>query len=141
MTALFTKQMLIDARACSAQVEAFERLFGDSVNVTVAKARKVADVFDWDFATRFLDAEGLAEYERVRGPAWAEYERVVGPAWTEYKRVEGPALAEYERVEGPALAEYERVEGPAWTEYKRAEGAAWAAAYIATCKRRALVAA
>lgn len=60
MKAAITKQMLVDANACSEQVEAFARLFGDSVNVTVAKARKVAHVFDWGFATR------------IQGPAWAQ---------------------------------------------------------------------
>ena len=115
MAAILTKQMLIDAKACEDQVAAFERLFGDSVNVTVAKARKVAKVFEWDFARRFLDAEGLAECERVTAAALAEYERVRAAAWAEYKRVTAPALAEYERV----------------------RAAAWAKAYIATCKRRA----
>jgi hypothetical protein len=69
MSAIFTKQMLIDANACSGQVAEFERLFGDSVVVTVAKARKVADVFDWNFAAQFLDDEGRTEYERVTAAA------------------------------------------------------------------------
>ena len=118
MSALFTKQMLIDANACQEQIAHFERLFGDSVVVTVAKARKVANVFDWDFAERFLDAPASAEYERVKAPA----------------------SAEYERVEASALAEYQRVEAPAWAEYQRVKAAAWATAYIATCKRKQVAA-
>ena len=125
MSAIFTLKMLTDAQACSEQVNKFRDTFGDSVNVTVARARKVADKFDWDFAVRFLDDEGKAEYERVNGPASAEYQRVRGAALAEYQRVSGAALAEYQRVNGPALAEYQRV-----------SGAAWASAYIATCKRR-----
>ena len=114
MTAIITRQQIIEAHACRGQVDDFTRLFGESVVVTVAKARKVASVFDWDFAVRFLDDEGWAEYKRVSGAALAEYRSVSGPAWAEYQRVSGVALAEYTRVSGPA----------------------WAAAYIATCKRR-----
>ena len=128
MSAIITLQMLLDESACKAQVEKFRELFGESVNVTVAEARKVADKFDWRFAVRFLDAEGRADYERVTGPAWAEYERARRAAWAAYRRVRGPAWADYDRVTGPAWAEYERVTGPAW-----------ASAYIATCARRKAV--
>lgn len=93
MTAIFTLKMLTDARACSAQVDLFRSTFGNRVNVTVARARKVADKFGWNFAVRFLDDEGKAEYERVNGAAWAEYERVCGAALAEYNRVRGPAWA------------------------------------------------
>jgi hypothetical protein len=114
MKAIFTKQMLIDAKACQSQIDLFAEKFGDHVVVTVAKARKVAGLFDWDFAGRFLSPT-----------AWAEYNRVQGLAWAEYQRAKGLALAEYQRIQGPALAEYKRVTGPAW-----------AAAYIATCTKR-----
>ena len=93
MNAIFTIKMLTDARVCSDKVELFHSTFGDSVNVTVARASKVADKFDWDFAVRFLDSEGRVEYERVRGAAWAEYKRVRDAARVEYKRVRGAAWA------------------------------------------------
>jgi tryptophan-rich sensory protein len=126
MKPIITAAQLEAVNACAKEVALFRKTFGESTVVTVAKARKVASLFDWGFGTCLLDDEGRAEYERVRGPAWAEYKRVEGPAWAEYKRVEGPAWAEYKRVRGPA-----------WAEYKRVEGPAWASAYIATCKRRA----
>ena len=47
-------------------------------------------------------------------PALAEYERVKAPAWAEYLRVTAQALAEYERVKATAWAEYLRVTAPAW---------------------------
>ena len=81
MAAIFTLKQLTDARACAEQVALFKATFGDSVNVTVAKARKVANKFDWDFAVRFLDNDGNHEYKRVRAPALAEYERVNAAAW------------------------------------------------------------
>ena len=136
MSAIFTKQMLTDAEACSGQVAEFERLFGDSVVVTVAKARKVVNVFDWNFAAQFLDDEGRTEYERAKAPALAGYRRVTAAAWAEYDRAKSAAWAEYERVTAAAWAEYERVTAPALAEYDRAKAPAWAAAYIATCKRR-----
>jgi len=113
-------QTLIDKRACTAQVDLFRHIFGESVEITSALCESVAAQFDWNWASRYLlTPAALAEYERVQGPALAEYERVQGAALAEYERVRGPARAEYERVQGPALAEYERVEGPAYAEYER----------------------
>lgn len=58
--------------ACADQAAEFERLFGQSVTVTVAKARKVAQVFDWNWAAdAFLKAPALAEYARATAPAFA----------------------------------------------------------------------
>ena len=68
--------MLENAKACRPQIDLFRALFGESVVVTVARARKVSDQFDWDYAARFLDAVGLAEYRCVLATAWAEYVRV-----------------------------------------------------------------
>jgi hypothetical protein len=68
---IMTKQMLIDAGACSDQVDLFEETFGDSVVVTVKRAKKVAHLFDWEWATRLLDRQARAEYKRVKAPAWA----------------------------------------------------------------------
>ena len=126
MSAIFTAAMLEEAKACQPQIDLFRAIFGESVVVTVARARKVSDQFDWHYASRFLDAVGRAEYERVRAPALAEYRRVQAPASAEYSRVQATAWAEYKRVQAPASAEYRRVRAPAW-----------ASAYIATHKRAA----
>ena len=61
--ATFTAAMLEEAKACQPQIDLFRALFGESVVVTMARARKVSDQFDWDYAERFLDALGLAEYD------------------------------------------------------------------------------
>ena len=124
MSAIFTAAMLENAKACQPQIDLFRALFGESVVVTVARARKVSGQFDWGYAERFLDALARAEYDRVRAPALAEYERALAPAW-----------AEYERVRAPAWAYYERVRASAWAEYGRVRASAWASAYIATRKR------
>jgi hypothetical protein len=137
MKAVITLKMLTDAGACSDQVDLFRSMYGDSVNVTVARAKKVAGIFDWNFARRFLDKQGEAEYQRITGPAWAEYERIKGVASAEYERIRGAAWAEYNIITGAALAEYNIIRGPAWAEYNIIRGTAWAEAYIATCKRQA----
>ena len=111
---IITKQMLIDADACSDQVDLFEKTFGDSVVVTIKRAEKVAALFQWRWATRLLDATAQAEYDRVEAAAWSEYNRVTAPAWAEYHRAKAPALAEYNRVIEPASAEYRRVIASAW---------------------------
>ena len=123
---IMTKQMLIEADACTSQVDLFEKTFGDSVVVTIKRAEKVAHLFDWTWAARFLDA-----------PAWAEYRRVVAPAWAEYLRVKATALAEFNRAKATAWAKYKRVEATAWAEYKRVEATAWATAFIDMHKRGA----
>jgi len=124
MTAIITLKQLTDARACSEQVERFEATFGDSVNVTVAKARKVSGLFDWDFAVRFLDGEGKAAYEAAMAPAYAAYKAARAAAYAAYDAATAPAYAAYEAARAPAAAAYEAARAPAW-----------ASAYIATCKR------
>ena len=145
---IITKQMLIDAKACPDQVNLFEKTFGDSVIVTVSRAKKVANLFQWDWAIRLLDGQGQAEYERVIAPALAECKRVIAAAlaeckrvreaaWAEYRRFGATALAEaeYKRVEATARAEFERVTAPAWAECKRVEATSLATAFIDMHKR------
>ena len=93
MSAIFTATMLEEAKACQPQIDLFRALFGESVVVTVARARKVSGQFDWGYAERFLDAVGWAEYKRVQATAWAEYKRVRALASAEYRRAQAPAWA------------------------------------------------
>ena len=93
MKALFTLQMLIDEKACEEQTVLFRETFGQSVNVTVARAKKVAGLFDWNFARRFLDGQAKADFDRIRAAArdvgwaaaWAaardDYDRACAAAW------------------------------------------------------------
>jgi len=121
---IITKQMLIDADACTSQVDLFEETFGDSVVVTVKRAEKVAHLFEWGWAIRLLDAQGQAENMRAAAAASAEY-----------RRVEAAARAEYNCVTAAAFVEYKRVEAAAWDEGRRARAAAWATAFIDMHKR------
>ena len=54
------------AKACPEQVALFRAHFGDGGTVTLAKVRKVAGLFNWDWAARFLlSPASRAEYARV----------------------------------------------------------------------------
>ena len=102
-------QTLIDLRACREQVDLFRAKFGESVDVTPELCEAVASEFDFCWAARnLLLPTALAEYERVRAPAYAEYERVTAPAYAEYERVRDAAYAECERVRDAAYAECDR---------------------------------
>jgi hypothetical protein len=105
---VITKQMLIDADACSDQVDLFERTFGDSVVVTIKRAEKVAHLFHWGWALRLLDRQGQAEYTRAIASAWVEYHRATAAALAEYRCFKGAISAEYERVRADARAKLDR---------------------------------
>ena len=82
MTNTLTIKDLRVAGACADQVKLFEQHFGDGGTVTLAKVRKVASLFNWNWAAlHLLSPAGRAEYNRVSAPAWAEYERIVASAW------------------------------------------------------------
>jgi hypothetical protein len=146
MKALFTLQMLIDANACVEQTFLFRETFGGSVNVTVARAKKVAGLFDWTFARRFLDERGLDDYDffraaaradcdRACAAAWADYNRACAVAWADYDRISAAAWADCDRIRAAARADYNRIHAAAWADCDRACAVAWATAYIATCRR------
>jgi hypothetical protein len=90
---IITKQMLIDADACSDQVDLFEKTFGDSVVVTVKRAEIVAHLFQWEWAIRLLDAQRQDEYSRVIEAARAKLDRAEAPAFAKYTRVIAVAWA------------------------------------------------
>lgn len=54
MKAIITLQQLIDAKACPTQCYQFQKLFGDSVEVTVERAEKCTHIFNWDWAAETL---------------------------------------------------------------------------------------
>jgi hypothetical protein len=139
MKAPFTLQMLIDAEACEPQVDLFRETFGNSVNVTVARAKKVAGLFDWGFAQRFLDGQGKADFDRTNDAAWADYERTRAAAWADLDRICDAARADFDRTNDAALADYNRARDAALDDYRRTSAAAWATAYIATCCRKGAV--
>jgi hypothetical protein len=141
---IVTKQMLTDAKACRKQVDLFEKTFGDSVVVTVKRAEKVVHLFQWDWGTRLLDAQGRAEYSCGIEEAQAKLDRVIEPALAEYYRVIAAAFAKYDharayyhKAKAAAHAEYLRVEAAELDEYRHVLATAWATAFIDMHKRGA----
>ena len=68
-------QQLYDVQACGGQVELFKQQFGDSVLVTIQRAKEFSTVFDFDFAARhFLSKAAWKVYEDACAPAWKVYD-------------------------------------------------------------------
>ena len=106
--------------ACYRQRTLFKEKFGDEVKVSVALARGIAKDFDWDWAAdHLLSHLALAEYKKVRDPAWDDYKKVRDLARAEYKKVRDPALAEWKKVCDPAWADYNKVRDLARAEYNK----------------------
>jgi hypothetical protein len=136
-----TKQTLIDADAYSRQVKLFEETFGDSVVVTAARAKKVAQAFDWPcVAETLLDATGIEEYKRADARINAKYSRDSRPALEKYVRASSPAYIGApidQRALRVATDEYYSDTAPILAESQRASAAAFAKAYINMHQRKA----
>ena len=79
---ILTLQQLRDVRACDEQVELFKQHFGDSVLVTVARAKKFSTVFDFDFAARhFLSTAARKVYEDTDVATLKVYGDACAAAW------------------------------------------------------------
>jgi hypothetical protein len=91
--AVITLKQLKAAKAYPQQVRLFKKHFGESTTVTLAKAMKVAGLFDWMWAAgEFLTAPAWAEFERATAPAWAEFKCARAAAWAEFKRATAAAF-------------------------------------------------
>ena len=134
MKAVLTLKQLIDAGACQDQVDLFRQEFGDSVNVTVAKARRYAGRFDFAWAARcLLDAPARAKYDKAHNAARAAL-------WAKYEKAHDAALAEYGKVRAGARAalwaKYEKALDAAWAEHEKVRAGALAQAWIDMRKRK-----
>jgi hypothetical protein len=139
-----TLQQLIDAKACPQQVELFRKHFGESVRVTVPKARKYAQAFSWDFAARhFLDASALKAYDEATASAWEVYRESTASARKAYREAPASASARkaydgviasarkaYDEVIASARKTYDEVIASARKAYSEVVAVAFAAAYL-----------
>lgn len=106
---IITTEQLRQADACKDQVELFQSLFGDSVDVTEAICTEYADQFDFTWAAmKLLSNQKQIEYEEVRSRAGDKYERIRAPAWAKYERSITQARAEYDKVLDKVQAEYDQ---------------------------------
>jgi hypothetical protein len=89
------------------------------VIVDAIKAGKMAGL---GIAKQLLTPEALAEYEKIRQPAWEEYEKIVQPAQAEYLKIRQPAWEEYEKIQQPAWEEYEKIrQSTFWNLFSKPE--------------------
>ena len=105
-----TKQMLLDKKACSEQVELFVSLFGEEVTVTKAnclKAWKARIDFNWA-AYNLLTSEQGKHYGAIEQQAYEEYGAIQQPAWGAYLSIQRQAYEKYEAIKQQAYEEYNK---------------------------------
>ena len=138
---IITKQTLIEANAPDHHLMKFEENFGDSVAVTVANAKKVAQLYIWScVAETLLDATGLEEFKRANARINAKYSRDAAPALEKYVRACTPAHIDApigQRALKVATDEYYSDNAPILAESQRANAAAFAKAYNNMQRRKA----
>ncbi len=134
---ILTLQQLCDVHACDGQVELFKQHFGDSVLVTVARAKEFSTVFDFDFAARhflskaarkvYKDAYAPARkvHDDTRAAAWKVYEDAYAAAWDVYEDARTAALKVCDDTYAPARKVYEDAYAAAWKVYEDACAPAW----------------
>ena len=110
---------------CSDQVVEFKWRFPDGVTIetreeAIAEASAVADVFDWDWATRNL----------LSTPARKAYMAATSQAREDYLSATAPAWEAYMADKAPAWEAYKTATAPAWEAYKTALATAFAAAWF-----------
>ena len=98
----------------------------DNFPKEIVKAIKEGRLSRIGICLEVLNVQGIAEYQKIKQPAYAEYEKIKQSAWAEYKKIEQSALAEYEKIEQSAWAEYKKIEQSALAEYEKIEQSAWA---------------
>jgi hypothetical protein len=99
MKARITYKQLESLNACSDQLAKFKELFGDEIVVTIARAKKYSEYFDWSWiVNKTLSAPLLAEYEKAHAPLWEKYKKACTYLWAEYEKARAPLLAEYKKA-------------------------------------------
>ena len=139
---VLTAATLKSKGACSDQVALFRSTFGESVAVTPARARKVAALFDCDWAAQNLlspeahkayrtaTATAYAAHEAAAATAYAAYEAATAPAYAAHEAAAATAYAAYEAATATAYAAYEAATATAYAAYEAATATAFATAYI-----------
>jgi hypothetical protein len=125
-----TKTWLKERGACEDQLELFDKLYPDGVELTRAALIEAANAgLHVDWLEDQLDIKSILrnEYEHQKILLWTEYWRQIAPLWAEYERERTPlwrsalstgSWAEYERQKEPLQNEYERLIAPILAEYE-----------------------
>jgi hypothetical protein len=147
MTRTLTLARLEALNACRPQLEEFKRRFGAGGEVTLEKCLAVAQVFDWDWAARYLlspaakraydEAPGRRAYDEAMAAAWRAYNEAMAPVWRAYNeamaavwRARNEAQAAVERAYNEAMAPVWRARNEAQAAVERAYNEAMATAFF-----------
>ena len=99
-----TLKQLRRAGACEPQVQLFKTTFGQSAEVNLETALKMAQKFDWNWAAANL----------LPAPAWKAYEEAMAPAWKAYDEARAQASKAYKEATAPAWKAYEEARATAF---------------------------
>lgn len=120
---IITIEMLQDKKACQEQVDLFEAIFGNAVEVTlencIEAARRGLHI-DWA-ASNLLNRKQREFYKESEAPLWAAYEEACAPLWAAYKEACASLWATYEEAKAPLWAAYDEAKAPLWAAYKETE--------------------
>ena len=121
--------------ACEDQIDIFEALYPDGVDVAPAtvEAAHVAGLNVVWLATSearatrdAASAPAKAAYQAATAPAKAAYRAAVAQAWADYQATIAPAWADYQAAIAPAKADYQAAVDKVWAAYQDATAPVWA---------------
>ena len=90
--------------ACEPQVQLFKTTFGQSAEVTIETALKMADKFDWTWAAKkLLPAPAWKAFSEARAQAWKAYEEATATAEKAYEETLATAEKAYDEARATAF--------------------------------------
>ena len=126
-----TAELLRSKGACRDQVALFEKHFPKGATVTVSRCKKVARIFDWDWAAATLLSDTAAKaYSEACAPAAKAYYEACAPARKAYNEACITALKAYDEACAPASKAYDEACITAMKAYNEACATAFANAAI-----------
>jgi hypothetical protein len=119
------KQMKITVRklkslgACTSQVNLFEEIFGQSVELTEAVVKEHGAKFDTNWlASKVLTSTQYADYEAKLAPLDADYQAKLAPLDADYKAKLAPLDADYKAKLALLYADYDAKRALLYADYK-----------------------
>ena len=114
-----TLELLVKKNACSDQVELFNEMFPEGVNVTQELCLIHVMRFNWDWAAEHLLNEGKYEYYLgVRASSYRIFEARSENAYAEYQQIQNDARAKYEKGEIPTYEDFQKIQKASYDAYE-----------------------
>ena len=142
MSRILTLETLKSKKACNEQVELFQKMFGDSVEITPELCIKHAKYFYFNWAAKnLLSNAALNKYNAEKNAAWEKYDAErnaasdkyhaeENAAWEKYDAERNAAYDKYNAEKNAALDKYHVEENAAWEKYRDERASIFANAYI-----------